>query len=72
MSLNIVRNLSSTARRHLLKLIGKVTLEDVKITNGPKGEQWVSSVQKIRDDVETQVMLFGKNLEPDECSRFTV
>lgn len=57
MSLNTVRNLSSTAKRNLLKLAGKVTLEDVKTTNGTKGDQWVASVQKIRDDVEAQVTL---------------
>jgi hypothetical protein len=55
MSLNTVRNISSTARRNILKLIGKVTLEDVRNTNGSTGNQWVSSVQKIRDDVEAQV-----------------
>lgn len=55
MSLNTIRNISSTARRNLLKLVGKVTLEDVRTTNGSKGDQWVSSVHKIRDDVEAQV-----------------
>lgn len=55
MSLRTVRNISSTARRNLLKLIGKVTLEEVKTSNGSNGDQWVSSVKKIRDDVETQV-----------------
>ncbi|KAF5014999.1 hypothetical protein F66182_13824, partial [Fusarium sp. NRRL 66182] len=54
MSLRTVRNISSTARRNLLKLIGKVTLEEVKTSNGSNGDQWVSSVKKIRDDVETQ------------------
>lgn len=57
MSLNAVRNFSSTAKRNLLKLIGKVSLEDVKKINGSKGEQWVSSVEKMRDDVETQVTM---------------
>lgn len=55
MSLNTVRNISSTARRNLLKLVGKVTLEEVKTSNGSNGDLWVSSVKKIRDDVETQV-----------------
>lgn len=55
MSLNGIRNLSSTAKRNLLRLGGKVTLEDVRATTGSKANQWVSSVQKIRDDVESQV-----------------
>ncbi|GIJ99640.1 hypothetical protein Aspvir_003641 [Aspergillus viridinutans] len=54
MSLNTIRNFSSTAKRHILSLIGKVTIEDVRKTNGSKGDEWVASVQKIRDEVETQ------------------
>ncbi|KAI2794150.1 hypothetical protein POX_a00740 [Penicillium oxalicum] len=54
MSLQNIRNFSSSTGRKLLILLGKVTLEDVRSTNGPKGDQWVSSVTKIRDDVETQ------------------
>ncbi|OAX80056.1 hypothetical protein ACJ72_05621 [Emergomyces africanus] len=38
-----------------LKLIGKVTADDVRTTNGPKGEQWVSAVDNITDHVETQL-----------------
>ncbi|KAH1414973.1 hypothetical protein KXV70_004899 [Aspergillus fumigatus] len=54
MSFNSIRNLSTTAKKNILSLIGKVTLEDVKSLNGPKGDQWVSSVKKLRDSVETQ------------------
>ncbi|KAE8348354.1 hypothetical protein BDV28DRAFT_152920 [Aspergillus coremiiformis] len=52
MSLNAVCSFSSTTKKNLLKLIGKVTLEDVQTLNSPDGERWVSSVQKIRDKVE--------------------
>jgi hypothetical protein len=55
MSLQSIRNISSTAKRNILSLLGKVTIDDVRKENGPNGEQWVKSVQKIRDDVETQV-----------------
>ncbi|KAG2001297.1 hypothetical protein GB937_010316 [Aspergillus fischeri] len=54
MSLQSIRNISSTAKRNILSLLGKVTIDDVRKENGPNGEQWVKSVQKIRDDVETQ------------------
>lgn len=64
MSLNSIRNLSSTAKRGILGLIGKVTLEDVKSLNGSKGDQWVSSVKKIRDDVETQASSARTILKP--------
>lgn len=67
MSLNSVRNLSSTARQNFLKLAGKVTLEDVQTTNGTKGNQWVSSVKKIRDDVESQV-----KYKPANCPVYDV
>ncbi|KAJ5943167.1 hypothetical protein N7516_003335 [Penicillium verrucosum] len=36
MSLQNIRNFSSSAGRKLLKLVGKVTLEDVRSVNGPK------------------------------------
>ncbi|KAM5463192.1 hypothetical protein MauCBS54593_007602 [Microsporum audouinii] len=52
--MNSVRNFSSTASRKLLKLLGKVTLEDVKKVNGADGINWVSSVGVVRDAVETQ------------------
>lgn len=55
MSLNTIRNISSTASRNLLKLAGKVALEDVRTINGSKGDQWVSSVCKMRDEIEAQV-----------------
>ena len=55
MSLNAVRSFSSTTKKNLLKLIGKVTLEDVRTLNSPDGERWVSSVHKIRDEVEALV-----------------
>ncbi|RMD42064.1 hypothetical protein DV735_g3062, partial [Chaetothyriales sp. CBS 134920] len=38
------RNFSTSARKQLLKLLGKVTLEDVRTVNGDKGETWVDSV----------------------------
>jgi hypothetical protein len=59
MSFNSIRNLSTTAKRNILSLIGKVSLEDVKSLNGPKGDQWVSSVKKLRDTVETQVSSYA-------------
>ncbi|RSL58844.1 hypothetical protein CEP54_007542 [Fusarium duplospermum] len=38
------RNFTTSARRQLLKLLGKVTVEDVKKINGEAGESWANSV----------------------------
>ncbi|RAL06583.1 uncharacterized protein BO97DRAFT_401728 [Aspergillus homomorphus CBS 101889] len=54
MSLNTVRSISSTTKRSILNLLGRVTEEDVRKTNGSSGSQWVSSLQKLKDDVESQ------------------
>ncbi|KAL3429150.1 hypothetical protein BDV09DRAFT_180876 [Aspergillus tetrazonus] len=54
MSVNSARNFSSTAKRTILGLIGKVTLDDVRSLNGSSGDKWVSSVKKIRDDIESK------------------
>ncbi|KAL2261788.1 hypothetical protein VTK26DRAFT_3368 [Humicola hyalothermophila] len=54
MSLNLVRSFSATARRAVLKIKGKVTLEDVKQVNGPSGETWAESVQTVMNIVEEQ------------------
>ncbi|KAB8265974.1 hypothetical protein BDV32DRAFT_42 [Aspergillus pseudonomiae] len=54
MPLNAVRNLSSTAGRGILKRIGKVDIEDVRRMNGVEGDKWVTSVNKVRDDIEAQ------------------
>ncbi|KAJ9272126.1 hypothetical protein DTO212C5_1889 [Paecilomyces variotii] len=54
MSLNSVRRLSATAKRNILNLIGKTTLEEVQAANGSNGDRWVSSVENARDNVGTQ------------------
>jgi hypothetical protein len=48
MSLQSIRSISSTAKRNLLNLAGKVALEDVRTTNGSKGDQWVFCAQDKR------------------------
>ncbi|KAI1909606.1 hypothetical protein LOZ12_001372 [Ophidiomyces ophidiicola] len=65
MSSNAIRQFSSTAKRSILILSGKVTLADVQSVNGAQGVSWVESVKKMRDAVEilypdvTQYMIQG-------------
>lgn len=48
------RNFTTSARRRLLQLLGKVTVEDVKRINGEKGESWANSVVNTAAEVESQ------------------
>lgn len=58
MSLNTIRNLSSSARRQILRLIGKVTLEDVQSMNGARGSNFAASVKDAAADVESRVCVW--------------
>jgi hypothetical protein len=57
MSLPSTRSLSTTAStyQNLVKLVGKVTLEDVYTLNGEDGAKWVYAIQIIRDNVAAQL-----------------
>jgi hypothetical protein len=50
-----LRNFSASARRHVLQLLGRVSLEDVVRNNGSSGETWAHSVKSVAEKVEDQV-----------------
>ncbi|KAK1965900.1 hypothetical protein LY78DRAFT_703343 [Colletotrichum sublineola] len=44
----------STAAQRLLKLVGKVSLEDVEHINKTSGTQWAENVQIVANTIESQ------------------